>query len=86
MRFLGGAFMNEFEEKKYCEIRKELVQSAIDKKIDTYYTNKYELTHYYNVGKTIIEAQGGEERAKYGDGLIRKFSQRLTKELNSCRT
>ena len=29
----------------------------------------------------IIDAQGGEERAKYGDGLIRSFSKRLTKEL-----
>ena len=73
--------MNEFEENVYQEIKKELVQSVIDKKIDTYFTNKNELTHYYNVGKMIIDAQGGEERAKYGDGLIRSFSKRLTKEL-----
>ena len=74
--------MNEFEEKVYKEIKNELVQSVIDKKLDTYFTNKNELTHYYNVGKMIVEAQGGEERAKYGDGLIRKFSQKLNKELN----
>ena len=43
--------MNEFEEKMYKEIRDELVQSAIDKKIDSYFTNRNELTHYYNVGK-----------------------------------
>ncbi len=75
--------MNEFEEKVYQEIKKELVQSVIDKKIDTYFTNKNELTHYYNVGKMIIDAQGGEERAKYGDGLIKNFSLRLTNELVS---
>ena len=74
--------MNEFEENTYQEIKNELVQSVIDKKLDTYFTNKNELTHYYNVGKMIVEAQGGEERAKYGDGLIRKFSQKLNKELN----
>lgn len=74
--------MNEFEENIYMDIKNELVQSVIDKKVDTYFTNRNELTHYYNVGKIIIEAQGGEERAKYGDGLIRKFSKRLTKELN----
>ena len=73
--------MNELEEKYYIDIKEELVQSVIDKKIDTYFTNRNELSHYYNVGKMIIEAQGGEERAKYGDGLIRKFSERLTNEL-----
>ena len=29
----------------------------------------------------MIEAQGGEERAKYGDGLIKEYSKRLTTEL-----
>ncbi len=73
--------MNELEEKYYSDIKEELVQSVIDKKIDTYFTNRNELSHYYNVGKMIIEAQGGEERAKYGNGLIKKFSERLSKEL-----
>ena len=39
------------------------------------------LSYYYNVGKMIIKAQGGEERAKYGNDLIKKFSKRLTYEL-----
>ena len=73
--------MNELEEKYYSDIKEELLQSVIDKKIDTYFTNRNELSHYYNVGKMIIEAQGGEERAKYGNGLIKKFSEKLTKEL-----
>ena len=41
--------MNEFEENVYKNIKNELVQSVIDKKIDTYFTNRNELTHYYNV-------------------------------------
>ena len=73
--------MNEFEENIYKEIKDELVQSKIDKKMDTYFTNKNELTHYYNVGKMIVDAQGGEEKAEYGDGLIKKISIRLTNEL-----
>ena len=73
--------MNEFEENIYVEIKKELIQSVIDKKVDAYFTNKNELTHYYNIGKMIIDAQGGEARAKYGDELIKKFSDRLTMEL-----
>ena len=73
--------MNELEEKYYSDIKEELVQSVIDKKIDTYFINRNELSHYYNVGKMIMETQGGEARAKYGNGLIKKFSDRLTKEL-----
>ena len=73
--------MNEFEDNIYGEIKKELVQNVIDKKVDTYFVNKNELNHYYNVGKKIIDAQGGEERSKYGDGLIKKYSERLSKEL-----
>ena len=74
--------MDELEEKYYSNIKEELVQSVIDKKVDTYVANKNELSHYYNVGKMIIEAQGGESRANYGNGLIRKFSLRLTRELS----
>ena len=29
----------------------------------------------------MVEAQGGEERAKYGDGLIKEYFKRLTNEL-----
>ena len=73
--------MNELEENIYKEIKNELLQSTIDKRIDAYFINKNELTHYYNVGKMIVDAQGGEERAKYGDGLIKKISERLTREI-----
>ena len=73
--------MNEIEENIYKEIKNELLQSAIDKKVDTYFTNRNELTHYYNVGKMIVDAQGGEERAKYGEALIKKVSEKLTKDL-----
>ena len=35
---------------------------------------------YWNVGKLIIEAQNGNERAEYGDYLIKTLSEQLTKE------
>ena len=72
--------MNEFEENIYGEIKNELIQNVIDKKVNNYFVNKNELSHYYNVGRMIVDAQGGEERSKYGDGLIKKYSERLTKE------
>ncbi len=73
--------MNELEEKVYKEIKNELVQSIIDKKVDNYITNRNELTHYYNVGKMIVSVQGGDEKAEYGNKLIKKYSKKLTSEL-----
>ncbi|MDR1739814.1 MAG: PDDEXK nuclease domain-containing protein [Bacteroidales bacterium] len=35
---------------------------------------------YWQIGKRIVEEQGGEERAKYGDGLIRGLSAKLSAE------
>ena len=35
---------------------------------------------YWQIGKMIVEKQGGEERAKYGDGLIKELSIRTTKD------
>ena len=81
LRTLEGLSMNGFEENVYQEIKNELVQSVIEKKVDTYFVNKNELTHYYNVGKMIIDAQGGEEKAEYGNRLLKKYSARLTSEL-----
>ena len=72
--------MNEFEENVYKEIKNVLIQSVIEKLVDIYFVNKNELTHYYNVGKMIVDAQGGEERAKYGDGLIKNISKRLLQD------
>ncbi len=38
------------------------------------------LNLYWNIGKSIIEIQQGEERANYGDAVIDKLSQKLTDE------
>ena len=65
----------------YDEIKNELINNEIYKKVKDYSKNRNELNTYYNVGKILIEAQGGEDRAKYGDGLIKEYSKRLTKEL-----
>ena len=56
--------MNEFEESVYKEIKSELEQSVVEKRVNICFTNKNELNHYYNVGKMIVDAQGAEEKAK----------------------
>ena len=65
----------------YKEIKKELINNEVYKRVKDYSKNKNELSTYYNVGKLLIEAQGGEERAKYGDGLIKEYSKKLSEEL-----
>ena len=65
----------------YNEIKNELLNNEVYKRVKDYSKNRNELSTYYNVGKLLIEAQGGEDRAKYGDGLIKEYSEKLTKEL-----
>ena len=38
------------------------------------------LNLYWNIGKTIMEIQQGDERATYGDAVLDKLSQKLTNE------
>lgn len=65
----------------YNEIKNELVNNEIYRKAKDYSKNKSDLNSYYNVGKLLIDAQGGEKRAKYGDSLIKEYSERLRFEL-----
>ena len=65
----------------YNEIKNELINNEAYKKVKDYSKNRNDLMTYYNVGKLLIEAQGGEERAKYGDGLIKEYSKKLVIEV-----
>ena len=62
------------------EIKNEIIDIETYKKVKDYSKNKRELEGYYKIGKILIEAQGGESRAKYGDGLIKEYSKKLTNE------
>ena len=66
----------------YDQIKERLVDVEIQNKVKDYSKNKYTLEKYYEIGKLLIEAQGGEKRAKYGDGLIKEYSNRLKQELS----
>ena len=68
----------------------EAVEAELYKRVRSYiakarakvYTvaNKEMVAAYWNVGREIVEKQGGAERAKYGDGLIKGLSLKLTAE------
>ena len=65
----------------YNEIKETLIKNEIYKKVKDYSKNKSDLNTYFEVGRLIVEAQGGEARAKYGNKLIKEYSLKLTKEL-----
>ena len=67
--------------KFYNEIKEILINNEITKRVKDYSKNKSDLDSYFKVGKILIEAQGGEARAKYGDNLIKEYSKKLTSEL-----
>ncbi len=60
----------------YVEIKNELVNNEINKKVKNYSINKGDLSTYYNVGKMLSEA--GKH---YGEGIIKEYSKRLTEDL-----
>ena len=62
----------------YNEIKNELINNEINRKIKNYSINKNDLNAYYNVGKLLLKAGN-----KYGERIIKDYSLRLTKELGS---
>ena len=60
----------------YDEIKKELLNNEIIKKVKNYSINKSDLTTYYNIGKLLKEA--GKH---YGDEIIKEYSKRLKDDI-----
>ena len=60
----------------YEEIKNELINNEVYKKVKDYSKNKNDLMTYYNVGKMLSEA--GKH---YGESIIKEYSIKLTNEL-----
>ena len=60
----------------YNEIKKELIDNELNKRVKDYSKNKYEIQKYYNVGKLLLEAGNN-----YGDGIIKEYSKKLSNEI-----
>ena len=61
----------------YNELKKEIIKKEISKKARDYANNRNDLNTYYRVGKILTEA--GKH---YGEGIIKEYSVKLTKDLN----
>ena len=64
----------------YKEIKNLIEEKEVNDKVRYLESNKETIKTYYEIGRLLIKAQGGEEKAKYGNGLIKKWSEKLTKE------
>ncbi len=60
----------------YVEIKEQLLNNEINKRVKDYRKNVGDLNTYYNVGKMLNEAGN-----KYGDGIIKEYSLKLTIEI-----
>ena len=64
-------------DKYYDNIKNYLVSNEALKLVKDYSKNRSDLITYYNVGKELVLA--GKH---YGEGIIKKYSEKLTKEIN----
>ena len=60
----------------YNEIKNEIINNEITKKIKDYSKNRSDLITYYNVGKLLKEV--GKH---YGEGIIKEYSERLRDDI-----
>ena len=60
----------------YKKIKNELINNEVYKKVKNYSKNRSDLNTYYKVGKLLNDAG-----KSYGEGIIKKYSDMLTKEL-----
>ena len=59
----------------YSQIKEQIINNEITKQVKNYSINRTELTTYYNIGKLLTIA--GKH---YGEGIIKKYSIKLTNE------
>lgn len=60
----------------YNEIKNELINNKINRKVKSYSINKSDLNTYYNVGKLLLDAGN-----QYGESIIKEYSLRLIEDL-----
>ena len=60
----------------YELIKQELINNEVYKKVKDYSKNRSDLKTYYNVGKMLYE-----DGKHYGEGIVKKYSKKLTNEL-----
>ncbi len=66
----------------YEQIKELVIDTETTIKVKDYTKNRVMLENYYEIGRLIVEAQGGETRAKYGEQIIKEYSKKLILEID----
>ena len=67
----------------YEEIKDLIEKKEVKDGVRRLSYNSDKLKTYYEIGKLLVEAQGGEKRAKYGNSLIKNWSLKLVEQYGS---
>ena len=62
------------------ELIKLVERTEVNKGYHDYFKNKDLVNNYFEIGRLLVEAQGGEEQNKYGNKLIKPWSIELTEK------
>ena len=66
------------EERIYNEIVELIEEREVKKFVREFKKNSETLKTNWEIGRLLVEVQGGESRAKYGENLIKKWGKKLS--------
>ena len=64
----------------YNKIKDVIEKKEVNEGVRILQSNKDTLNAYYEIGRLLVEAQGGEKKAKYGNELIKNWSIKLVEQ------
>ena len=64
----------------YTEIESYIKKNEVSKKARVMEEYQNTLENYWNIGRLLVEAQGSNRRAAYGNGLIKEWSIKYTEK------
>ena len=68
------------KEKIYNEIVELIEEREVKKFVREFKENSETLKTNWEIGRLLVDAQGGNTRARYGDNLIKKWGEKLSLE------
>lgn len=81
MAMTNSKEMNMYNENEINNIYGNIKELVINSRNKVYTTVNTEMLNlYWNIGKIIMEIQQGDERASYGEAVLEKLSEKLTRE------
>ena len=65
---------------KFKQLENIVIEIESNSRVRMMVDNEERLKGYHEIGRLLVEAQGGASRAKYGDNLIKKWGEKLAQE------